>query len=177
MMRRLLGLILLLGAALAAAGLVGLRSYRAFTHEELVAVVECEAAPAGASYRFLLRIRQVHDGVPGPEESFPVGGEQWTLGGDILKWAPWLTFLGAKPCHKLTRLSSRYLTAGEEVSRPKSAYDLNGGSSAVWRWLHRFGPALPLVDAVYGNAVYTDARLHGRWGVYATHNGYLIRPL
>lgn len=177
MMRRIFWLVFLLAAAAALAAFAGLRSYRAFTHEELVATVECQPAPPGASYAFLLRVRQVARGVPGPEESFPMHGEQWTLGGDILKWAPWLTSLGAKPCQKLARLSSRYLQAGREVSQPRSAYDLNGGSSPVWRWLHRFGPSLPLVDAVYGNAAYTDARPGGRWGVYATHSGYLIRPL
>ena len=177
MMRRLLWLILFLAAAAALAAFAGLRSYRAFTQEELVAAVECQAAPPGADHRFLLRIRPVARGAPGPEQSFPMQGEQWTLGGDILKWAPWLTALGARPAHKLTRLESRYLAAEEEATRPRSAYDLNGGTSPIWRWLHRFGPSLPLVDAVYGNAAYTDARPGGRWGVYVTPSGYLIRPL
>lgn len=175
--RRLFWIAAALALAAGLAVFAGLRSYRAFTHEELVATVECRPAPAGAGYAFLLGIRQVERGVPGPEEAFPMQGEQWMLGGDILKWAPWLTSLGAKPVHKLTRLDSRRWKAGEETALPRTAYDLNGGSSALWRWLHRFGPSLPLVDAVYGNAAYTDARPGGRWGVYATHSGYLIRPL
>lgn len=176
-LRRLFWLVLLLAAAAALAAFAGLRSYRAFTREDLVATVECRPAPPGADYRFLLKVRQVSRDVPRPEESFPLRGDQWTLGGEILKWAPWLTSLGARPCHKLTRLSSRYLSAGQEMTQPRSAYDLNGGSSTVWRWLHRFGAALPLVDAVYGSAAYTDARTGDRWAVYVTHSGYLIRPI
>jgi len=133
--------------------------------------------PAGPAGRFLLKVRQVARGVPGREESYLLQGEQWTLGGDILKWEPWLAFTGVKPLHKLTRLSSRYRSAARESAGLRSDYDLNGGSSPLWRCLYRFGPSLPLVDAVYGSAAYTDARPGGRWGVYVTHSGYLIRPL
>ena len=177
LIRRLLWIIFFLALILAAAVFAGARSYRIFTEEQRVADVECLPAPPGAGYRFLLKLRQVDQGIPGPVREFPMQGEQWALGGEILKWAPWLTAAGAKPVHKLTRLSSRYVLAGQENSAPRSAYDLNGGSSRIWLWLRRFGPSFPLVDAVYGNATYTDARPGGRWGVYATHSGYLIRPL
>lgn len=156
---------------------LSLRSYSAFTQEELVAVVQCEPAPAGASYGFLIEVRQMAGGVPGRREKFPMVGEQWSMGGDILKWKPWLVFLGAKSCHKLTRLSSRYGQARDEMEKPRAVYDLNGGSTPPWRWLTRWGVALPFVDAVYGNAVYVPVRPGRRWGVYVTHSGYLIRPL
>ncbi len=177
MLRRLVWLAVLLACAAALAAFTALRSYRAFTREELVAAVRCEPAAAVTGYRFHLKLRQVRGGEEGPEQSFPMHGEQWTVGGEILKWSPLLTSLGARPCHKLTRVSSRYLAARQEARGPRSAYDLNGGSAWLWRWLHRFGASLPLVDAVYGNAVYTDARPGARWGVYVTHSGYLIRPL
>lgn len=177
MIRRLAWLVFFLALAAAIALAAGLRTYRAFTHEEQVAVIECLVAAPGSDRDFVLKFRPVDGDITGPQEIYPMRGEQWTVGGDFLKWAPWLTVLGAQPMHKLTRLESRYLTAGRELSRPRSAYDLNGGSSAAWRWLHRFGPDLPLVDAVYGSAVYTDARRGGRWGVYVTPSGYLLRPL
>ncbi len=106
-----------------------------------------------------------------------MSADQWSAGGEILKWRPWLTFLGVKSCHKLTRLSSRYETAKEEMSQPRFAYDLNGGTTLLWHWLHRWGTWLPFVDAVYGNSVYVPALPGGRWGVYVTHSGYLVRPL
>jgi len=104
-------------------------------------------------------------------------GDQWTIGGDILKWEPWAQLIGLKSCHKLTRLHSRYLKAESEMTGPGSAYDLNGGTDALWLWLYRFGTQLPVVEAVYGNAAYCMAQPGSRWGVYVTLSGYLIKPL
>ena len=176
-MRWFFTLLLILALAAGLSLSVALRSYRIFGQEELVAVVECAPPAPGPGQRFLLKVRLVSRGAPGREETYLMQGEQWTVSGDILKWEPWLSFMGVKPVHKLTRLSSRYLAAGRESAGPHSVYDLNGGSPPLWRWLHRFGPALPLVDAVYGSAAYTDARPGARWGVHVTHSGYLIRPL
>ena len=176
MLRWLFQLVLILVLAAILAAFIGLRSYRAFTREDLVMIVECEPAPPGADYRFLLKLRQVAHDVPGPEERFPMQGEQWTIEGEILTWAPWLTAAGVRPIHKLTRLSSRYRAAEQELAGSRSAYDLNGGSSWLWRGLHQFGPSFPWVDAAYGNAVYTDARPGARWDVTVAHNGYVIRP-
>ncbi len=177
MVRALIKALFFLALMAGVALFLSLRSYSAFTQEELVAVVQCEPAPAGASYGFLIEVRQMAGGVPGRREKFPMVGEQWSMGGDILKWKPWLVFLGAKSCHKLTRLSSRYGQARDEMEKPRAVYDLNGGSTPPWRWLTRWGVALPFVDAVYGNAVYVPVRPGRRWGVYVTHSGYLIRPL
>ena len=176
-MKLLTRLLLLLVLALGLSVALTLRSFRAFTEEERVAVVRCEAAPPGATYGFLLEVTQMRGGEPGRQEKFPMVGEQWAIGGDILKWKPWLAWLGAKPCHKLTRLNSRYLEAQQERSSPRAAHDVNGGTSAFWRWLYRWGALLPFVDAVYGNAAHVPVRIGGRWGVYVTHSGYLIRPL
>ncbi len=155
----------------------GFRSFHVFLEEDLVAVVQCEAAPDGIGYQYLVEITQMENQVPGRREKFPMSGDQWSAGGEILKWAPWLTFLGVKSCHKLTRLSSRYETAKEEMNQPRFAYDLNGGSTPPWRWLRRWGARLPFVDAVYGNSVYVPARPGERWGLYVTHSGYGVRPL
>lgn len=168
---------LLLAALLLAAVAVGLglQAYHAFTQEELAAIVRCEPAPPGLSYPFLMQVTPVHNGQPGRPEKFPMTGEQWAIGGEILKWSPWLNFLGLKSRYKLTRLSSRYWTAADEMSKPRAVYDLEGGTPAPWRWLHRFGCRLPLVDAVYGSTVYTPVRLNREWKVVVNHSGFLVR--
>lgn len=176
-MKTLFRLVLVLAIVACLAIWASVRSFRVFLEEDLVAVVQCEAAPDGVLYRFLVEITQQEGPAAGRREKFPMSGDQWSAGGEILKWAPWLTFLGVKSCHKLTRLSSRYETAKEEMSQPRFAYDLNGGSTPLWRWLRRWGARLPFVDAVYGNSVYVPARPGGRWGLYVTHSGYLVRPL
>ncbi len=155
----------------------GLRSYQVFTHEEQVAIVRCEAAPKGAQYRFLIGVAPVQRGAPSSMRSFPLQGDQWSIGGDILKWHPWLNLVGIRSCHRLTRVSGRYLKAEDEVNKPRSAYDLNGGTDPFWRWLYRHGQWIPFVEAVYGNAAYTMAQPGTQWGVYVTVSGYLIKPL
>ena len=176
-MKFLLRLSLLLAVIAGLAVWAGLRSFRVFLEEELVAVVQCEPAPADARYKFLLEVTQMERGLPVRREKFPMTGDQWNVGGDLLKWKPWAAFLGAKRLHKLTRLSSRYDQAKDELEQPRCVYDLNGGTNLFWRCLRRWGVSLPFVDAVYGSAAYVPVQPRKRWGVYVTHSGYLIRPL
>ena len=143
----------------------------------MVAVVRCEPAPKGASFGSLIVITPVTGGFPGKPEKFPMSGDQWSIGGDILKWKPCVTWLGLKSLHKLTRLNSRYLQAEAEVHEPRTAYDLNGGTSSLWKWLYLHGLQLPFVDAVYGNAAYVPVQPGKEWAVYVTLSGYLIRPI
>ena len=126
---------------------------------------------------FVVKYTPVFRGAKGSTEQFQMVGDQWSIGGDVLKWHPWVNLLGLKNAHKLTRLSSRYLKAEAEMRQPRSAYDLNGGSDSLWRCLHRFGAWLPFVEAVYGNTAYAFARPGSQWGVYVTLSGYLIKPL
>ncbi len=157
--------------------LLGLRSYQVFTGEELVALVRCEAAAKDSPYRFILLLTPITHGVSRPAEKFPMMGDQWAIGGDILKWHPWVNLLGFKTCQKLTRLSGRYLKAEAELNNPKSAYDLNGGTDSLWRWMYRWGYRLPFVEAVYGNSAHTLAQPGTQWGVYVTLSGYLVKPV
>lgn len=168
--------LLILGLASVICLYVGIRSYRVFTQEELVAVVRCEPAPAGAGYSFLLQVTLMKNGRPSSSEKFPMVGDQWAVGGDFLKWSSWLTLFGLKSRQKLTRLSSRYWSAADELSKPRTAYDLQGGTSLPWRWLHRVGVRLPGVDALYGSTVYVPFQAGGAWGIHAAHSGYLARP-
>lgn len=157
--------------------LLNLRTYRVFTQEELVAIVQCGPSLKQTPLQFVVGYTPVFRGAKGPMERFQMIGEQWSIGGDILKWHPWVNLLGLKNAHKLTRLSSRYLKAEDEIHQPRSAYDLNGGADLLWRCLHRFGAWLPFVEAVYGNTAYAFARPGTPWGVYVTSSGYLIKPL
>jgi len=179
-------------AVVAALGvLLSLRSYQVFTQEERVLIVRCEAAPKsampapksampapkGSDHSFQLILTPMTRGSSHVPQRFRMVGDQWTVGGEILKWHPWLNLVGIKSCHKLTRLSSRYLRAEEELTKPRSAYDLNGGSGLFWQWLHRAQRWIPFVDAVYGNSTYTMVQPDTEWGVYVSLFGYLIRPI
>lgn len=154
-----------------------LRSYRVFAQEELVAVVRCEDDPKGGRGQFLLELVPIQNGIPGRPENFSMAGDQWAIGGEVLKWHPRAAFLGLKSRYKLTRLHSRYVDPGAERTSPRSVYELGGGPGAGWGWLRRWGALLPGVDAVYGNAAYVEAHRGRQWGVYVSHSGYFIRPM
>ncbi len=166
-------LVLVAGLAI----LFGLRSYRVFTQEELVAVVRCDLAPHESNAAFLLWVTPVSGGIPGTPERFPMVGDQWAIGGEVLKWHPWLNLLGVKTCYKLSRISSRYLKVESERTRPRMVYDLQGGTTPVWLFLYQCQQIPPFVEAVYGNSTYAMAQPGTRWGVYVTLSGFLIRPL
>ena len=177
MMKTLLRLTAVLAVVACLVIWASLRSFRVFLEEDLVAVVRCETAPDGVSYSFLIQVTPVVDGRPLQSEKFPMIGDQWAVGGDFLKWHSWLNLMGLRNRHKLTRLSSRYWTALDEMYKPRIAYDLNGGSFPPWRWLYRYGIQLPFVDAVYSTTAYVPARPGEQWGVYVGQTGYLLRPL
>lgn len=167
----------LAAVAVAAGGWLWARSFRAFTEQRLVAVVRCERPAAGSPHSFLLKVRWVEGEGAGDWQSFPMQGDQWMIGGDLLKWHPLLSRLGLKNRHKLTRLNSRYWDAPDERSRPRSVYELNGGTDPLWRWLYQAGEWIPGVETVYGNAAYTPAIAGATWGVYVGLTGYLIKRL
>ena len=174
-MKLLLRLLLVLALVALTAFSIALGAYRAFSHEELVAIVRCEKLNRPGE--FLLEVTPMEDEIPGITQRYEMAGDQWSIGGDVLKWEPWLAFAGLKSRHKLTRLSSRYWTAQAEMTQPRKDYDLNGGTSPVWRWFYSSGTPLPFIDAVYGNAAYVPVQPGRRWGVYVTHSGYFIRLL
>ncbi len=160
-----------------AAVLLGLRSYRVFTAEELVAVVECKSPPKGSGYDFQLNVIQAFNSREGGSEIFLMRGDQWMISGDFLKWHPWLNLVGFKNCHKLSRLSGRYIKTESEIHKPRSVYDLQGGTSRLWRFLYDAQQFVPFIEAVYGNGAYTMAYQGGTWGVYATLSGYMVRRI
>lgn len=152
-----------------------LRTYSVLAREQMVAVARCVERRANGTY--LLELTPTHDGVSGIGKVYILRGDQWMVGGDLLKWKPWVSVLGARPLYKLTRLESRYLRAVDEAKNPRSVIELNGGSSPLWQWLYRRGIRLPFVDAVYGNAAFMRADPGTEWGVYLSASGFWIRPL
>ncbi len=175
--RRFLFLLILFAAAAALGIGFGLRSYRVFTGEQLIATVECLPAPPDSGFNFRLRLTPVVSGGKELARTYGIYGQQWMAGGEYLKWHSWLNLLGVKNRYKLTRLSGRYIDASNERYNPRAVYALNGGTGEMWLLLYKIQNSLPFVEAVYGNAAYTLAEPGGTWGIYITHSGYIIRRL
>ena len=146
----------------------------AFSNEMLIAQATCKWT---GKNEFDLIITQFSKRSPPKTELFHLSGDQWLVGGEIIKWHPWLTSLGIPSYYKLTRLSGRYSDIRQEDESPSSSFILNGGEDPAWSIFFRLDPYLPFVDAVYGSAAFVSVEPDKTFGIYANYSGYLIKKL
>jgi hypothetical protein len=90
--------------------------------------------------------------------------------GYILRWKPFLRFLGARPYYRVTRFSGRWESAD---STTVCNYQLVK-EPGYWGTLLRYGQKYPLIDAVQGIAAfqYPDP---GAYMVYITDAGFVLK--
>ena len=101
---------------------------------------------------------------------FELSGDQWMIEGYILRWKPFLRFLGAKPYYKVTRFSGRW----ESPDSTQITNHLLYNEPGHWQMLMQYGQKLPLIDAVQGIAAfqYPDS---GVYNVYITDAGFVLK--
>ena len=105
-----------------------------------------------------------------------VKGDQWMIEGDILKWKSWLNFIGFHTRYRLTRLRGRYVSAEAEVHERRTVYSLvENEDDPLWRYLYKYGPQLPLVSTVYGNAAFQTSGKSNRYLIYVGTSGFIVR--
>ena len=167
--------LLFLFCALALFIYLNLRSYRAFTHEDLVAKVICSPAPRGQLYDMSLRYTPIVKDKLREERVYLLNGNQWLIEGEILKWKPVFNILGLNTLYKITRISGRYLFTNQQNSPAQTMYTLNGGTDYLWIMLHRLQNFFPFIEAVYGNGAYTFPDRKASFGVYVTTSGFIIK--
>ena len=152
------------------------RAYRAFTWEEPVAEIIIEHQEKSG----LSSITIIQDEAGGEPRArrFDVAGDQWVLEGDILKWRSWLNFLGLHTRYRLTRLRSRYLQTSDEMTKPSTIHRLvENEDNPLWRHLYKYGPRLPMVSTVYGNAVFQSSGEDVSFRVYVGTSGFIARKI
>ena len=150
-----------------------IRSYHAFTKKELVAIVKCYP-PQSKNANFDLTLITIVDGAKEDSMRFPIKGNQWALGGDILKWDDVVNFLGLHTMYRLTRLEGRYARAADQSEKPSTVYALGKEEqSPVWRMLYTIGHRLPFVTSVYGNTVFNYPAFGSYFKVYVTTSGFI----
>jgi hypothetical protein len=166
----------LLGVGLGASGLLlTIRGYHAFTNKTRVAEVQCvELSP------HKLRLYYVPidpEGQRGATQTYDVDGDEWQVGGEVMRFRPFLTPLGLQTVHKVTRVEGRWVNAQDANAHKATAFDLGGGTSSSWLALYRDGARGPLkwlVDGVHGQSV---SQLPDRRAVFdlsITPNGYIL---
>lgn len=149
-------------------------AYQTFTYKELIAIIRCVKSE-DKSYNFSLYYTPVKYNKSGATSVYLIRGDQWSFGGDILKWHPGLNILGLKPCHRPTRICGRFVRAKDANAALPTEYDINNGTDWLWIFLHKYNQYFPFVEAVYGNSVYTFADLKYYYEIYVTASGYMIK--
>lgn len=151
----------------AISAVIFLRRYEVFDREKLVAEVTFKNINSD-NMELVFKPVQRNDRV----QEFILRGEQWMVGGEILRWKKPLYFLGLNSLHKLTRISGRYLDTDKEQFA--SHQEINGGTDKFWLFLYRRQRIFSFIEAVYGNAVYAFPKERTVFKIYVNKSGYSI---
>jgi hypothetical protein len=171
----------LLGLTVASMGTAGLSlvfafsGYAPFAQKDLVAEVRC--TPGDRPGEMILHYTPITSEGFRPKEIYHLTGDQWAIGGEIVKWRPFVAFLGARTLYKVSRIEGRYLRAQDALEGPRTAFDVNGGPDpALLRWNQREGrfPYSVVVEAAYGNLSYDFPQADAIYAIYVTPSGFQI---
>jgi hypothetical protein len=154
-----------------------IRAYQAFDHEELVGYLECQTAPGG-THGFLLTFTPVIGGEKNTAIKYSISGDQWVIGGDIIKWKSFLTFLGLKSMYRLRMLEGQYLRENAQQGRGTSIYYFDDNSNkGFWEKMYQIGNKLFVVSGVYGAKVYNYPGYDSYYEIYVTEDSYIAKKI
>lgn len=163
-------LFLVLAAFFGAIG-VGIRGYRALTHEVVAATIRTQ--PIGPQ-----RFRATVTLADGRLLMFDLAGDAVYVDAHVLKWRPIANLLGFQTVYELDRIAGRYRTVDDERVRERTVHSLAAAKPfdffnvARSSWLLR-----PLVDAEYGSATFIGATEPATMEVRVSTTGLLVRPV
>ncbi|MCI0400922.1 MAG: cation/multidrug efflux pump [Gammaproteobacteria bacterium] len=168
----LLGIALLVGAALLFGFSLNLHTYHRLTHEEALAQLTFKQV---APQRYEVTIEY-----PDNESTrrYELTGDEWQIDARILKWHRLAALMGLNAQYRLERLSGRYRHVGEERNMPRSVYALTSDDGLdLWQLAERYNRWLPWVDAIYGSAAYLPMADMARYHVSITQTGLIAREV
>jgi len=158
-------------AALAAAISLGVRGYRALTHEEVAATVRME--PTGPR-----QFRTTVTLADGRLLMFDLAGDALYVDAHILKWRPIANVLGLHTAYELDRIGGRYDELDDERVRARTIHTLATDKPVnAFDLARRFRLLAPLVDAEYGSATFVGAQRAAVLEVRVSTSGLLIRAV
>jgi hypothetical protein len=169
--RLLLALVFFAAGAACSAIAVGIRGYRALTHEEVAAVVRTE--PLGAQ-----RFQAQFLFPDGSIATYTLAGDELYVDAHILKWQPWVNVLGLNTAYELDRVAGRYHDLAQEQQQPRTVYSLAPERRVnLFNLRRRYALLRPLLDAEYGSATFAAADSPAQYEVRVSTTGLLIRKL
>ncbi len=150
------------------------RTYEVFTREKPVARIHCVPVES-QDYSMILRFVPLTERGEGTAALYRLRGDQWAVGGHILRWHPWLNILGLGTGYRITRLEGRHLHAEDGPPEVRTVYDLGERRmQRLWEWLYRYHEDVPLVKAAYGSTVYTFPDKDKVFLVAVTSSGFTV---
>jgi hypothetical protein len=147
------------------------QTYRALTKNELVATIHAVPVP-GQPQTMQVIYTPVTGGTSGQPQSFTVSGDEWQLGGDVIKWQDWLNILGVHTGYRVTRLMGYFEDANDYRTKRVSAYNLSNSHDTVSKFLHDHTNLMPFVRATYGNDVRMLPDAAATYQIYLSTSGY-----
>ncbi|MCK5242687.1 hypothetical protein KAR34_09565 [bacterium] len=163
----------LLGTSLLLGGIT-MRTYVSFTRADQVGSVECLSWNAEEKF-MVVSMATIEQGKIKTKQTFSLYGDQWEISAHILKWDPKVNLLGLHTGYRLNQIKGIYLDAEDETKRLHRAYAITPGKDWLWWALSRFDAQLPMVEAVYGNAVSQIAKPGDRFDIFVTTSGLSAR--
>ncbi len=165
------------GIGVASLGLwAALHAFGEVRKKTLAAEIQCiELAPQK------LRVYLVPidgEGRRGATETYDVDGDEWTVGGDLLRFRPLLEYAGLDTVYQVTRVEGRWMSAADAVAHQATAFDRGGHTmGSGWLQLYRHGTRGPLgwlVQGVNGGAVSQLPDRRALYDLYVTADGFVV---
>lgn len=153
---------------------VMLQGWRAFTHKTHVAELQAIELQPHKLRVYLVPIDG--DGARGATEIYDLEGDEWQVGGDILRFKSFMTAVGVQPVFRLSRVEGRWNNAADANTHKGSAFDRSPPSTA-WLGLYRGADKAPMrwiVDGAHGQAVSQLPDRRAVYDIYVTPNGYIV---
>lgn len=166
----------LLGFGLAALALVAaLRTWQVFTRARPVAEIRCvETGPKKLRLTYLPIDAAGKRGLP---EEYELRGDEWLVGGDVLRFRPELVWLGLETVFRVDRVEGRYVDAKEARAQAPTVFDRAGGPSHAWLAMYRDGARGPLgwmIAGAHGQGVWQLPDAKATFVLRVTPNGFVL---
>ena len=164
------GLALIAGAVYFSLFALNLFSYHQLTREKPVATVSFKEVSPQV---FSATVTQPD----GSSDQYELRGDLWQLDARIIKWKGLFALFGFAPGYQLDRISGRYLSLEDELSRERTVYQVHNPSIGfdIWKSAHD-GWSL-MVDASYGSATYLPMSDGAIFEVTLSNTGLVGRPM
>jgi len=113
----------------------------------------------------------------GHVQSYLINGDLWQLDARVIVWTGFYALLGMKTSYRLERISGRYFSLEEEMSKTRTVYELGSVDLPVdiWAFVSR-NPWVPGVEARYGSGTYVPMSDGAIFTVHVRKEGLLAKP-